>query len=188
MPMYVEVCATCGCSEFSHHPKWLACDAECPFDCTGEHWAEDDWECECGSCADFHYLDDPDAVLCTCGCDERDHVAEPDDGPGVDRACEGSDCGCEAFVEAGTAYQVLLDRLEAEPARPPVPPGPEADGTLSVRWIDEPLQVVGALVADRDGQPVRVAGRPGPEDRVFLFFAIAEDGLEVAIGPDELHR
>lgn len=193
MPMTVEVCATCGCSEFSHYTVPLPCTEECEPGCDGDH--EDpygeSWACECGGCDSFHYMEDPDELVCVCGCPESEHAddlayEDDDDLDGVaDRPC--SNCDCASYLEAGTAHDVLLEQLAGRGLTWPAPRRYRSGAAeVRVRWFDGPLRVVGALIADGDGQPARTAGVPDPDDRVFLLFAETEDGLEVAISREEL--
>lgn len=57
---------------------------------------------------------------------------------------------------------------------------------ITVDWLVEPLKVVAALVADEDGQPVRREGVPSEDDEVFLYFAVGEGGIEVAVSAYEV--
>jgi hypothetical protein len=61
-----------------------------------------------------------------------------------------------------------------------------SSSAIRLSWIDEPLEIVGALVADATGQPTRSTGLPRPEDAVFVCFAVTHDGLEIAVTADEI--
>jgi hypothetical protein len=163
--MTAEICITCGCGEFSHYRR--ACDERCPEDCGGE--SDDHNECECGDCDDYRWLEsvDPDQLVCSeCG-----------------NGCLGddmNDCGCDGEREDITAARYVLQALENR-GRPRV-----REGLLEVEWLDEPVRVVGALVADDDGLPVRVEGVPHDKADVFLYFAVSDDGMELAITSEDL--
>ena len=77
MPMFVEVCANCGCNEFAHH--WDE-ETDSPY-----------WEC--GRCSEATWIEEPDAMLCICGCTEEAHY------PG--RRCQECD-DCDRFEEHET--------------------------------------------------------------------------------------
>lgn len=178
-PMIPEYCATCGCGELDHIHREGECDDDCPPDCTGPH--EDTVECECGSCNDYVWTsEEAQDLVCLCGCLEYEHV----DAEG---ACDA--CGeCDGFEEWGTA----LDRLRGElwdrgrgwPEPRPGPPPPP--GMLRLDWFDEPVEIVGALIAAPNGDAVRVQGPPPDGTSVYLYFAVTQDGLEIAVSRDEL--
>ena len=199
MPMTAEYCASCGCSEFSHFSPDVPCDADCPPSCEGGH-EDDDLSCECGRCEDASWIDEPDQQMCACGCpeDEHDEPVEPVDVDGgepdgvdgrddEDRVvCHGCD-GCLEFEGVGTQLDLVLEEVEGRDpvaARPPWPVGPS--GTIRVRWFEQPLSVVGALVRAGDGSPARIHGIPDRGDPVLLWFAATDDGLEVAITQEDL--
>ncbi|MCA8976383.1 MAG: hypothetical protein R2714_17320 [Microthrixaceae bacterium] len=171
MPMTVEMCRNCGCSEFAHH-----LDTEEGQDCY-----EGTWSCDCGNCSELEYIDEPDDLVCICGCLARTHER---DGTGPCLSHEH----CGAFEENGT----VLDRVRAEvEARsgcgPEVARAPrKVRSQLQLDWLDEPLDITAALVEDDDGQIVRVDGPPQPGDDVFVYLAVTSDGLEIAVSSHEL--
>lgn len=187
VPMEVEVCGSCGCSEFAHTLQPTPCGPDCEPDCDGYHDDDSAWECECGACDGLYYMDDPHALLCRCGCPEDRHSSEdgesPDEWTAGLRPCES--CDCEDYREAGTALEVLHRRLGRLPA---VGVADSGNPVIEVRtdWFDGPLRLAGTLVADPDGHPVRIDEPPEPGDRVLLYLAVTDDGLEVAIPPDEV--
>lgn len=168
MPMSVEMCANCGCSEFAHHHHSEDDD----------EWGEGEWSCDCGRCRELVFIPEPDEVVCECGCLQHAHH----DGDG---ACE---CGeCAALRGAGT----VLDRVRAEVRHSTGRPTDLAQlpraplDRLRVDWLDEPLEVTAALVSEGD-RVVRVEGPPDPAAAVLVYLAVARDGLEVAISRHEL--
>jgi hypothetical protein len=177
-PMTPEFCATCGCGELAHHFLRGACEDDCPPDCERLH--PDRYECDCGACDDYVWMEEEaQDLVCICGCPEDDHVDAED-------ICDGCE-DCRGFEEWGTA----LDRLRAglrsrgrewpEPAAaPPLPPG-----KIRLNWFDQPVEVIGALVVGPNGDPVRVQGPPAGDAAVYLYFAVTDDGLEIAVSRDE---
>ena len=199
--MDIEFCATCGCSEFSHTFVEHECDDTCAEDCDR---ANDDLNavCECGECDDYTWMENPQGALCQYGCPEHQHPglyqANPADravGPAEDcddaddpeSACEGCD-DCGGYVEWGTELEALREQLADRGTDWPVRSrrSSVSSSTIRLSWIDEPLEIVGALVADAAGQPTRHTGLPRPEDAVFVYFAVTHDGLEIAVTADEI--
>ena len=197
MPMDIEFCATCGCSEFSHSFVEHECDDTCDEDCVfaGE---EPVAECECGACGDYSWMEDPQGTVCQCGCPEDTHSwvhqASPDDGAAEDgdelddfvSVCERCDCG--GYVEWGTELEFLRAQLAERGTSWPFRSQRSSLSSSAIRlsWIAEPVEVVGALVADAAGQPTRCAGLPEADDEVFVYFAVTLDGLEIAVTADEI--
>ena len=173
-PWEVEFCATCGCDEFSHNSFDHECDEDCDEDC--ELVDEDPVvECECGGCDDYTWMQDPQGAVCQCGCPEHES------------ACEECD-DCDGYVEWGTELERLREQLANRGLGWPShsQPPPLSSSTIRLSWSSEPVEVVGALIADAAGQPTRRDGRPQPEDEVFVYFAVTPDGLEIAITADEI--
>ena len=203
MPMDIEFCATCGCSEFSHSFVEHECDDTCDEDC-GRVDEDPVVVCECGECDDYTWMQDPQGSVCQCGCPEHEHLwahqARPvyesvaEDGDHVDlddpeSACEACD-DCGGYVEWGTELERLRDQLADRGSGWPSRSQPSSlsSSTIRLSWMSEPVEVVGALVADAAGQPTRRDGLPQPEDDVFVYFAVTPDGLEIAITADEIAR
>jgi hypothetical protein len=201
MPMDIEFCATCGCSEFSHNFVEHECDDTCDEDCV---LADDDLNvvCECGACDDYTWMENPQGAVCQCGCPEhqhaRAHEARPADcsvGADADSvdvdelepACEGCD-SCGGYVEWGSELEQLREQLADRGTEWPhhSQPSSVSSSTIRLSWIDEPLEIVGALVADAAGQSTRCVGLPRPENAVFVYFAVTHDGLEIAVTADEI--
>jgi hypothetical protein len=167
--MTVEVCATCGCNEFAH-------------------WEEPDSGeivCECGSCHDYVWMDDPDALLCICGCPDDAHDRRT--GPCDD--CEE----CDRFAEHGPAYEAVRELVgyysgdgsggHEDPSRRARRIG---DTTLSVSWLEEPVEIVATMLVDEEGQIRRVNRPPQPDETAQIYLAVTVDGLEVAVSADEV--
>jgi len=188
--MDVEVCATCGCTEFAH--MFGGCDASCPDDCDGSHPDDDERvECECGSCDEAVWLENPDEVLCECGCPEEEHEPEPlydiddddSDQSAADAGAAALACfgchDCSEFVEGVTR----AERAAGVTERPPGPTTLPIDlpHRITVSGFDEPLAIVAALVADHDGRPVRRDGVPARGAGLFVVYATTDDDLEIAL-------
>lgn len=88
MPMTVEICKKCGCTEFDHEVNYH--DDGCDEDCEQDH--DDRTRCSCGRCSEAERIDEPDELVCTCGCPEHVHS---------DDECDR--CGCTGWSEFGTA-------------------------------------------------------------------------------------
>lgn len=56
MPMTIERCATCGCSEFSHMFT-MRCEPDCAPDCIGDH--EPFVQCDCERCDHLTFAEEP---------------------------------------------------------------------------------------------------------------------------------
>lgn len=97
MPMDVEICRTCGCTEFQHEINYH--DDECEEDCEADH--DDRSRCACGRCEEVAWLDEPDQLVCDCGCADHAHT---DDG------CET--CDCREWREFGTAADFIRAELD----------------------------------------------------------------------------
>lgn len=201
MPMDIEFCATCGCSEFSHSFVEHECDDTCDGDCARAD-DERDAVCDCGACDDYRWMENPQGAVCQCGCSEDEHPwafhARPidralgADGDSADAddpesACEA--CGdCGGYVEWGSELELLREQLADRGTEWPYRSqrSSVSSSTIRLSWIDEPLEIVGALVADAVGQPTRRAGLPRPEDAVFVYFAVTRDELEIAVTAAEI--
>ena len=170
MPMTVEMCQNCGCSEFAHY-----LDRE-----EGQDYEEGTWSCDCVNCSELVFISEPMDPVCICGCLAEDHERY---GTGPCMAHEH----CGAFEENGT----VLDRVRAEVearsgCEPEITRAPRGLRThLQLDWLDQPVEVTAALVED-DGQIVRRDGPPEPGDDVFVYLAVTSDGLEIAVSSHEL--
>ena len=190
MPMDVEVCATCGCTEFAH--MFGGCDGSCPDDCDGSHPDDDERvECECGSCDEAVWLEDPDEVLCECGCPEEEHEPEPvDDIDDDDSDQSATDAGaatvvcigchdCSEFVEGVTRAERAAGR-DGTPARSDdvAHRSPAPDHRVGFRRTTGDRRRLGGRPRWPAGPPRRCAGtRAG----LFVVYATTDDDLEIAL-------
>lgn len=169
MPMFVEVCANCGCNEFAHH--WDE-ETDSPY-----------WEC--GRCSEATWIEEPDAMLCICGCTEEAHY------PG--RRCQECD-DCDRFEEHETALEAVRERVGYyTPNASGASDGTEDRGaawvdeeTVKVDWLDQPVTIEATMVRDEDDQLRRVNRLPEDGEDVFVYLGTTEDGLPVAIHGDEI--
>ena len=191
MPMDVEYCVNCLCSEFELtlpvHECTHDCEEECPLE--GEYDEDAEPVCSCG-CIDTEWIDnpfEPTCLVCGCGQDDGHHDQHVDsDGERHPAGC--GDCGdCTGWVLGPTVLERLRRELEDDTEIDLPPPSPSFE-VVRVDWFDEPLTVVGAVVADVGGLPERVTGVPPEGARVFLWFAEAPDGTELAISRNDLVR
>jgi hypothetical protein len=61
-----------------------------------------------------------------------------------------------------------------------------ARSSLSVDWLEEPVEIIATMLVDEEGQIRRVNRPPKPDEMAQIYLAVTVDGLEVAISADEI--
>ena len=110
-----------------------------------------------------------------------------DGRPGGDRRCQACD-DCGAFEAHGTVLAKVRAEAEARAGEWPADSAELAATTSSLQldWLDEPVEVVAAVLTGDDGPVVRVDRPPRAGERVAVSLARTSDGLEIAVSSDEV--